>query len=144
GDLAAPVVADEVETGVAEGVHDPDRVGDQQVGGVVLGPGRARASGIAALVRGDGAVAGGAQRLELRAPHAPRLGEAVQQQRRLAIRRPCDVDGEREVAAADLLGLDAHGTMLTLWVSPSTPRAGLSGRRRPLATSARRPRGPFR
>ena len=106
-ELAAPVVADQVEALRAERAGDRERVGDEELDPVRVDPARARARRVAALVRRAGAVARGGERAQLRAPGVPRLREAVQQEHQLAAGRPRDVGREREPVRRDRHGFAA-------------------------------------
>ncbi len=87
GDHAAPVVRDEVEAVRALGVGEGEGVGDEFGHGVVGDLRGAGARGVAALVDGDGAVAGRAQGGQHRAPGVGELGPAVQQQDEVTVGR---------------------------------------------------------
>ena len=73
-------MADDVEPGGAERIGEVEHVVDEPRCGIRLDGGRADAGGVAALVDGDRAVAGGGQVGHDVAPRVTRLREPVQQQ----------------------------------------------------------------
>jgi hypothetical protein len=97
GHRAAPVVADEVEAVEPECVGHAQHVGQQLGRPVGLDLGRAGAGRVAPLIERARPVAGLGQGGDLGRPRQRGLGEAVQEEHRLAVLGPVDasVEGER-------------------------------------------------
>ncbi len=106
GDLAAPVVAHEMEGPGAVAVRrrEVEHVGDEAIDAISREARRrigAHAGGVAALVGGYGAVARGPERGHLPPPGVARLRIAVQQEHQWAVEWPRDLGREGALGRPD-------------------------------------------
>ena len=107
--LAAPVVAHQVEALVSQRLRHGARIGDEPLGRIVFNLARTRVWRVTALVRRHREVARGGERRQLMAPRMAGLREAVQQQHQRRARHAGDIGFEDEPIGQQLELPNGHG-----------------------------------